>query len=79
LNKLLGCLLATPNVTSDMITVRLGIATDAKVAIHRLRDVLKPHGIPIQGRRGVGYWLEPADKEKVRSITQRVTADPIAA
>jgi hypothetical protein len=57
-----------------MITLRLNIATDAKVAIHRLRDALKGHGIEIKSRRGLGYWLEPEDKERIWEITRKVTA-----
>lgn len=76
LNKLLGCLLATPNVTPDTIVARLKIATDAKVAVHRLREVLKPYGITIQSRRGLGYWLEPEDKEKIWAITRAGTSPP---
>ncbi len=82
LTKLLGCLLATPNVTPDMVTVRLNICSDAKVAIHRLRHVLKGYceangitpTIEIHSQRGLGYWIEPADKKTIRLITQGVTS-----
>jgi hypothetical protein len=81
LSDLLGCLLSAPNVTPEMITLRLQIATDAKVVIHRLRNALKvwcdAHGIPpfeVQSRRGLGYWLDAADKEKIHAITSGVIA-----
>lgn len=72
--RLLACLLNTPNVTSEMISVRLGIASDARVAVHRLRQELKPYGLTIESRRGLGYWLSPEAKEKVRHITREVTS-----
>lgn len=84
--SLLGCLLSTPNVTPEMITLRLNIATDAKVAIHRLRAVLKDHGIirpdgtsVIQSRRGLGYWLAPEDKDKINAVTLGVTKVAVVA
>lgn len=82
LAKLLGCLMATPNVTPEMVTLRLNIATDAKVAIHRLKRALRAppddpsKPIEIKARRGLGYWLEPADKERVKAITRGVTTLP---
>jgi hypothetical protein len=81
--KLFGCLMQMPTVSSDTITLRLGIATDAKVAMHRLRGALKDYcvglgleEIAIHSRRGVGYWIEPNDKERVRDVTHRVTLAP---
>lgn len=68
LNKLLGLLLSLPNVTSEMVHQRLEIATDAKVAVHRLRKYMTPHGIDIHSRRNLGYWLEPASKAKIRDM-----------
>ena len=77
--RLLGCLLATPIVTSEMVTVRLGIASDAKVAMHRLREALvkSEHFTAdedvIQSQRGLGYWLSNGHKEKIRRLTSGVT------
>ena len=72
ISKLLHCLLKTPNVTPEMITSRLGIATDSKVAIHRLRGALKPFGIEVQGKRGLGYWIEAEDKERIWAMAKAV-------
>ncbi len=88
LTKLLGLLMATPNVTPDMIQQRLAIATDAKVAVHRLRDHMREwypdlgitddEHILIQSRRSLGYWLDPVDKDRIRSlVTPGVTPDPV--
>lgn len=87
LANLLGLLLSMPLVTADTIQNRLEIVTDAKVAIHRLRKrMTRCYGrlglaegtILIQGRRHVGYWIEPTHKELLRSVvsndvTQEVT------
>lgn len=86
LNKLLGLLISLPNVTSEMVHQRLEIATDAKVAVHRLRRYMSPHGIQINSRRNLGYWIENADKAKIRAMLkpavvteQPVTVDHVAA
>src|SRR5690349_13239035 len=68
LNNLFGLLLALPNVTAEMVRQRLEIATDAKVAMHRLREHLKPWGIEIKSRRNLGYWLEDEEKVRVRQL-----------
>lgn len=68
LNNLFGLLLSLPNVTPEMIQQRLEIATDAKVAIHRLRKHLTEFSIEIKGRRNLGYWLEQVDKDKIRRL-----------
>jgi protoheme ferro-lyase len=49
-----------------MIQQRLEIATDSKVAIHRLRQHMKPYGVAIQSKRCLGYWLEPETKQLIR-------------
>lgn len=67
-SDLFGLLLSVPYVTTEMIRQRLEIATDGKVAVHRLRQQLKPWNIVIQSRRSLGYWLDPATKEQVRSV-----------
>jgi biotin operon repressor len=68
LSKLLGLLTTLPTVTADMITRKLEIATDAKVAVWRLRQHLEPYGVEIQSKRHVGWWLDEPAKERVRQI-----------
>jgi hypothetical protein len=68
LSKLLGLLMAMPCVSSDTITGRLKVATDSKVAIWRLRQELKPWDIEVQSKRGVGWWLDDATKERVKKV-----------
>jgi hypothetical protein len=70
LNNLMGLLLALPVVTPEMIRQRLEIAPDAKVAIHRLRSHLKTWFDTeiIVSKRNVGYWIESADKVKIKAL-----------
>lgn len=39
-----------------------------KVAVSRLRKVLKPHGVMIKNRNGIGYLIDATDKRKVREL-----------
>jgi hypothetical protein len=75
LNKLLGLLLSLPNVTSEMVLDRLGIATDAKVAMHRLRKHMAPFGIVIESRRNLGYWIDQDAKAKIRAMLKPASID----
>jgi hypothetical protein len=83
LSKLLGCLMETPNVTPEMIVERLEIATDAKVAVHRLRMAMKPWQVDkkpiIKGRRGLGYWIDQPDKERLNTIVASLSTPTSAA
>jgi hypothetical protein len=82
ISNILGLLLALPVVTPDAIQHRLEIATDPKVAIYKLRQMLAPwhsklgvgeKDLLIHGRRLVGYWLEPSVKEAIHAaIAARV-------
>lgn len=77
LNNLMGLLLTVPVVTPEMIRQRLEIAPDAKVAAHRLRKQLEPFEIKIHSRRNVGYWLEDADKARIRGmVAAKMRAGP---
>jgi hypothetical protein len=71
LNNLLGLLMALDLVTPEMVEQRLEIATAAKVAIHRLRALLKPYGIKIESRRHLGYWLTPETKARIEAMRGR--------
>jgi hypothetical protein len=74
LTKLMGLLMAQPTVTPEMVSQRLRIATDAKVAFHRLRHMLEPYGIEVQSKRSLGYWFDDETKAKIRRIvTGKVT------
>jgi DNA-binding response OmpR family regulator len=42
-----------------------------KVAVWKLRQRLKPHGIEIKTWRGVGYYLDDADKAKLKQLMEK--------
>jgi hypothetical protein len=45
-------------VNQEMVEVEYRLTKDTKVAMHRLRHRLKPHGIEVASMRDVGYWLD---------------------
>jgi hypothetical protein len=67
-NNLLGLLLSVEMVTPEMIERRLEIATESKVAVHRLRKYLEPYDIKIESRRHLGYWLTPETKARIHKM-----------
>jgi hypothetical protein len=76
MTDLLGLLLSLPIVTSDQIDRRLGIASDAKVAIHRLRKELAPWSIAIFSKRLRGYWLDDETKAKIKQLISPAQDEP---
>lgn len=66
LNNIFGLLLSQELVMPEMIEHRLELTGDAKVAMYRLRQHMKPYGVEIHSTRKVGYWLDPETKDKVR-------------
>ena len=52
-------------VKPSMIETEYRLTKDSAVAVHRLRRRLVEHGIAINYRRGVGYWLSTDDRKKV--------------
>jgi DNA-binding response OmpR family regulator len=42
-----------------------------KVAVWKLRQKLKPYGIEIKTWRGVGYYLDDANKEKLKQLMEK--------
>jgi DNA-binding response OmpR family regulator len=69
LANVLGLLVSLPYVDADTVQERLELFTNMKVAICRLRKELAPHGIEIKSRRFSGYWLDDADKQKIKALT----------
>lgn len=68
LSNLLGLLMSLPYVDAETVEKQVGLFTNLKVAICRLRKELEPHGITIKSRRFSGYWLEESDKQRIRSL-----------
>ena len=61
-------LLLTEEVVSvSMIEKQEDLTEDAAVAVHRLRRRLLGTGIEVKSQRGLGYWLDDADKKAVRA------------
>ena len=69
LARLMILLLDSKIVTADEIE-KIGIATNGRVAISRLRRFTEKKRIVINSRRDVGYWIEPAMKTKILSLAE---------
>lgn len=42
--------------------------------MHRLRKELQPFKISIKSRRHAGYWIDDADKERIKEmVTEKVS------
>lgn len=68
LSALLGLLLSVPYASSEMISHRLELADNVRMAVRRLREKVEPFGIVVHSRRTLGYWLDTGTKEKILSI-----------
>lgn len=84
--NLFGLLLSVPVVTHDAIQHRLEIATDPKIAIHRLRKRLKrwharlgldENATLIHGRRHVGYWVDATMRPIIRKWVESTTSEKL--
>ena len=65
---IMGLLVLLPLVSPDTISERLGIATEVRVAVYRLRITLKHHNIEILSRRKFGYWLTDETKARIKEL-----------
>lgn len=74
--RLLGLLRGAPVVTPQMADERIGMGTDLRVAMHRLRRYLHKHEIEIQSQYAIGYWLAVSDKEKITRLIHEATTPP---
>lgn len=68
-----GLLMAVQRVTPEMVSQRLGLASDPKVAMHRVRKAVKPFGIEVESKRHIGYWLDPETKHRVNQMLEGVS------
>lgn len=74
LSDLLGLLVAMPTINAEIVQEKIGITSDIKVTMHRLRKELQPFKISIKSRRHAGYWLDDADKERIKEmVTEKVS------
>jgi len=74
LGDILGVLLAKPVVTTETLQRKLGIVAEAKVSMYRLRKKMDQFNIKIYSQSHVGYWIEPADKVRIRQMVADRTA-----
>jgi hypothetical protein len=68
LHATLELLLEQRLVDADIIVDRTGTTRDIKVTIHRLRRELAAFNIDVKTSRRVSYWLDDADKERIREL-----------
>jgi hypothetical protein len=66
--KILCLLMEVPVADAHAISRRTGMSTEAKVAVHRLRNRMKEYGVTISAKRYYGFWLEPDQKAKVKEL-----------
>jgi hypothetical protein len=66
--KLLALLMEVPVASADVLSRKVKMSTEAKVAIHRLRKRMDEYGITVSAKRFYGFWLEPDQKAKVREL-----------
>lgn len=74
-------LMEEKTITARQIENDFKIATDGKIAIHRLRRRLEGTSIEIKSMRDVGYWFEPSMKEHIQELVatgQKVFDAPAA-
>lgn len=70
LARILRLLAENTAVTTAMIEVEHALTKDMPIAIHRLRRRLTSAGISVHFRRGVGYWIDAEDRQRVLTAMQ---------
>ena len=65
--KILALLVNHEVVTAEMLEDELKVTKVAKVAVHRLRQRLAGSPIEVKSRRDLGYWMDPATRESIKS------------
>lgn len=66
--KLLALLMEVPVASASIIQRRIKMSTEAKVAIHRLRNRMNEYGITISAKRFYGFWLDSEEKAKIKAM-----------
>lgn len=62
LSKVFLLLMEEQRITNEMIHKLTG---HPKYTMFRLRKTLNKHDVDVKSKRYFGYWLEPADKQKL--------------
>ena len=68
--RLLVLLERSEYVSPDAIAKELGFNSDPRIAVLRLRRKVAPWGVKIEVARGLGYYLSPEEKKRLRSIVR---------
>lgn len=68
--SVLSCLCRGTGATTAELLDYVGISSEIKVVVSRTRDKLETHGLNIQSKPGIGYWMEPADRFKVEQLVR---------
>lgn len=81
LARLLQLLIEQPVVSQDMIEHEHQLATQASVAVFRLRRRLAPYKIDVKVQRSLGYYIEHEQKIAITDAVKRldVAMGPLAA
>ncbi len=73
--RLLLAFMVRERLNARVIEDELKIASDAKIAIYRLRRRIAAHNIKIECIRDAGYWLTPEAKALVMRLVTGVVSD----
>jgi hypothetical protein len=68
LARLLVIMLEGNIITPEEICDKYKIATEGRMAIHRLRSYLKGYNIQIMSKRNLGYWLDLDTQKKILEL-----------
>lgn len=74
LAKLLKHLLEKRLTSSDAAAKAMGVSSEPKTAVFRLRKVLQRYGVDIKSRRHLGYWIEADEKQRLVDALKRPAA-----
>lgn len=67
----LSCLARATIVTADELLAYAGIKDYIKVVVSRTRSKLREHDFDIKSRKGLGYWIEPEDKQGIENVVNK--------
>lgn len=68
--SVLSCLCRGTGATTAELLDFVGIQSEVKVVVSRTRDKLEAHGISIQSKPSIGYWMDVADRFKVEQLVR---------
>lgn len=66
--SILSCLCRGTGATTQQLVTFAGVTSPVKPMISRMRKKLEEHGLAIESKMGVGYWMSPEDRVRVGRI-----------